>query len=141
MHETVGYAHMDVKLENVLIGTNEQLKLCDFGFSMPVNSYVDKKMGTLMYMAPELHHASTMPCKAAPTDVFSMGVLFFMLAFGTPPFHSAENSDSFFTFLKIKPGHTDFFKFHPHTRNLFREGKIPISFMKMLLTMLMTEPS
>lgn len=34
----------------------------------------------------------------------------------------------------------DFFKFHPHTRILFRDKKIPKSFMEMLLAMLHTEP-
>lgn len=64
-----------------------------------------------------------------------------MLAFGVPPFHSAEMSDGFFAFLKARPDSIDFFKFHPHTRTLFRENKIPVNFMKMLLSMLRAEPS
>jgi len=51
-----------------------------------------------------------------------------MLAFGAPPFHSAEFSDSYFSFIKLRPGNLDFFKYHPHTRNLFRNNKIPESF-------------
>ena len=57
-------------------------------------------MGTQIYMAPELHDAKTFPRKAQTTDIFSLGVVFFMLAFGGPPFHSAEMSDGFFSFLK-----------------------------------------
>jgi hypothetical protein len=70
-----------------------------------------------------------------------MGVMFFMLAFGAPPFHSAELSDGFFSFLKMRPDSTDFFRFHPHTRNLYHENKIPESLMKMILAMLRAEPS
>lgn len=77
---------MDIKLENILISDTGVLKLCDFGFSMPANNFVTKKMGTQAYMAPELYKASEMPCKAQTTDIFSMGVLFFMIAFGSPPF-------------------------------------------------------
>ena len=99
------------------------------------------KMGTPVYMAPEMHQASEMPCKAQATDIFSLGVLLFMLAFGAPPFHAAVNTDGFFSFLVLKPGNSDFFKFHPHTRLLFRDKKIPQSFMDLLLAMLMVEPS
>lgn len=82
-------------------------------------------MGTKIYMAPEIHEANEVPCRAEPTDIFSLGVLFYMLAFGVPPFNSAEMSDGFFAFLKHRPNNLDFYKFHPHTRNLFRDNKIP----------------
>jgi serine/threonine protein kinase len=102
---------------------------------------INKKMGTQIYMAPEVHDAYNLPCRPQTTDIFSLGVLFFMLAFGAPPFHSAEISDGFFSFLKQRPDSLDFFKFHPHTRLLFREKKIPESFMRLLLAMLRAEPS
>jgi serine/threonine protein kinase len=40
------YAHMDIKLENILISKIGILKYCDFGFSMPSNTFVSKKVGT-----------------------------------------------------------------------------------------------
>jgi len=40
------YAHMDIKLENILISKEGILKFCDFGFSMPATKFVNKKMGT-----------------------------------------------------------------------------------------------
>lgn len=55
---------MDIKLENILISNEGVLKFCDFGFSVPVTSFVNKKMGTAAYMAPEIYNASSMPCKA-----------------------------------------------------------------------------
>lgn len=132
---------MDIKLENILIADDGALKFCDFGFAQPVNNFVNMKMGTPVYMAPEMHKASDMPCKAQVTDIFSLGILFFILAFGAPPFEAAVNTDCYFSFLILKPGNTDFFKFHPHTRLLFRDKKIPQSFMALLLAMLTAEPA
>ena len=40
------YAHMDIKLENILISKKGILKYCDFGFSMPSNAFVSRKTGT-----------------------------------------------------------------------------------------------
>jgi len=132
---------MDIKLENILISSQGVLRLCDFSFTTPANNFVNKKMGTMAYMAPELYNASNMPCKAQSTDMFSMGVLFFMLAFGAAPFQSAEFSDGFFNFLKMRPGNKDFFRFHPHTRSLFSSNQIPKDFQDLILELLKTEPN
>ena len=64
LHNKAGYAHMDIKLENILIDNFGILKLCDFGFSSYSQSLVSKKLGTEAYMAPEIHDARMVPCKA-----------------------------------------------------------------------------
>ena len=136
-----GLAHMDIKLENILISSEGHLKFCDFGFTMPGNTFVNKKMGTQGYMAPEIYNAAEMPCKAQTTDLFSLGVLFFMMAFGAPPFAEATMNDGYFSFIKLRPGNRDFFKFHPHTRQLFRLGLIPEALQNLLLGLLACDPS
>ena len=136
-----GYAHLDIKLENVLISNEGILKLCDFGFSTYTNSLISKVVGTATYMAPEIHTARAQPCNAKISDIFSLGDLFFILAFGAPPFHTAQASDTYFRYLQMKPGNTDFFKFHPHTKKLFRQGLICKSFQKVLIQMLQVDPN
>lgn len=127
---------MDLKLENVLISNDGKIKLCDFGFSQYSQSPVNKTIGTPFYMAPEIHLARQQPCDGKKADLFSLGVLMFILAFGVPPFHSATSNDTYFKFLKMKPGSYDFFKYHPHTRLLFREGKLDKELMKLILDLL-----
>mmetsp|Transcript_14140 Transcript_14140/g.22044 ORF Transcript_14140/g.22044 Transcript_14140/m.22044 type:complete len:100 (-) Transcript_14140:495-794(-) len=46
LHNDAGYAHMDIKLENILISNQGQLKLCDFGFSTYTDSSISKILGT-----------------------------------------------------------------------------------------------
>lgn len=101
---------------------------------------VSKTIGTPFYMAPEIHEARHAPCEGKRADFFSLGVLMFILAFGVPPFHSATKQDTYFRFLKQKPGSKDFFKYHPHTRQAFREGKLDEGLMDLLLALLTADP-
>ena len=46
--------HRDVKPSNVLVNTNGDIKLCDFGVSgQLINSMAQSFVGTRSYMAPE----------------------------------------------------------------------------------------
>jgi serine/threonine protein kinase len=90
LHNKAGFAHMDIKLDNILIANNGCLKLCDFGLSTYEASLISKKLGTEAYMAPEIHFARQTPCVAKYTDIFSLGILFFIITFGAPPFHTAQ---------------------------------------------------
>ena len=50
-----GFAHRDIKLENILLDNEFNLKLIDFGFSTSKDhGLLELKCGTTKYMAPEL---------------------------------------------------------------------------------------
>ncbi|CAI5932590.1 unnamed protein product [Closterium sp. NIES-65] len=86
MHER-GVVHRDLKLENFLLlhsGENASLMAIDFGLStffQPGQRFKDV-VGSAYYVAPEVlrrHYGSE-------CDVWSVGVITYMLLCGTPPF-------------------------------------------------------
>jgi serine/threonine protein kinase len=92
-------------------------------------------------MAPEVLQARMVPFNGIIADIFSLGVLFFTIAFGAPPFHKADSSDMQFKFIQKKPGNLDFFKYHPNTRTQFREGIIDPNLQTLILAMLCADPN
>jgi serine/threonine protein kinase len=56
MHTELGIAHMDIKLENILVGNEFQLKICDFGFVEDILKPVFAGKGTDGYKAPEIYN-------------------------------------------------------------------------------------
>lgn len=49
-----GYAHRDLKLENILIGNDGLLKLADFGCAKSTAETLTEVKGTEYYMCPEI---------------------------------------------------------------------------------------
>ena len=115
LHNTTGYAHLDLKLENILIGKDYKLKLCDFGFAQDVNERITKKYGTESYMAPEIEQRSQGETyMGIPADIFSLGVILFIITFGAPPFSRTLPGDrNFNIFLRNKEC---FWKMHPSVK-------------------------
>jgi len=85
-----GMVHRDLKLENFLYdqrGSNH-LKLIDFGFSKVWDPNIKMRVscGTLSYVAPEVLEKSY----GSQCDVWSLGVIVFILLAGYMPFSGAE---------------------------------------------------
>lgn len=86
---SLGFAHLDIKLENILLDEFYNLKLADMGSSVRVidtNGLSDRRRGTVLYMAPEVASLkSNEVFDAQAADVYSLGVTLFILMSGLFP--------------------------------------------------------
>ncbi len=83
--------HRDLKPENVLITANgENAKVADFGIAKVLEALhqtTTHSVGTLSYMSPEQIDAAPLDPRA---DLYALGVVFYELLAGVPPFQSAS---------------------------------------------------
>ena len=87
-------AHRDIKPANILIGTNGQVKVADFGIARALNAptesnltQVGSVMGTATYFSPEQAQGAQPDPRS---DLYSLGIVMYEMVAGRPPF-TGEN--------------------------------------------------
>ena len=90
--------HRDIKLENILIDLNNNIKICDFGIGKILTykkQLLYDKCGTPMYMAPEILLSSkNHGYEGYPVDIWSAGISLYIMLSGTLPFNLKNNENS-----------------------------------------------
>lgn len=85
--------HRDIKAENILISSDNNIKIADFGFAIQLNNSDEKvtgTFGTLNYLSPEIVNDDKYSFE---TDVWSLGILFYELKFKKVPFDSCSRRE------------------------------------------------
>ena len=118
--------HRDLKIENIMISTSGEIKIIDFGLS---NVYDKHKQlhtfcGSLYFAAPELLKAN--PYTGPEVDVWSFGVVLYVLVCGKVPFDDEVSS---VLHEKIKQGKVEY------------PNHLSIEVISLLSKMLVVDPS
>ena len=86
-----GVLHRDIKLDNILLTSEGDVKICDFGVSKLVqnkNHTQTEQCGTPAYIAPEVFRGKGY--KGFQSDIWSAGVVLYAMLYGTVPFKATN---------------------------------------------------
>lgn len=85
-----GISHRDIKLDNILIDINSNIKVCDFGVAkkMTKGEMMTDQCGTPAYIAPEVFKGNGYD--GSLSDVWSSGVVLYAMLAGTVPFKASK---------------------------------------------------
>lgn len=87
-----GVIHRDIKPANILLSSDGQAKIADFGIARPAGStltQVGSMLGTPNYMSPEQVKCSDVTTRS---DLFSVGVVLYEMLTGSKPFSAPDVS-------------------------------------------------
>src|SRR5262249_11729856 len=82
--------HRDLKPENIMVLGDGTVKVMDFGIAKVIeamNQTNTQSVGTLQYMSPEQIDAKSIDHRS---DLYCLGLIFYELLSGKPPFQSAS---------------------------------------------------
>ena len=107
----LNYCHRDIKLDNILLDKNYNIKIIDFEYCEKYKNEnnerikMNQKVGTNSYMAPEMHFLNNENFfyYGDKVDIFSCGIVLICLLTGKLFFEISSLSDYYFRMFINKP--------------------------------------
>ena len=102
-------AHRDIKIDNMLLDRNRDLKLVDFGLSTkyPDDNLLDQPCGTVVYAAPEVLQGREYHGMLA--DVWSSGIVLYGMLSGYLPFGEQDDEINRINIISGKINYPSYF--------------------------------
>ena len=99
-----GIVHRDIKTENIMVNSKNQIKVMDFGLAKLKGSIkltkTSSTVGTLAYMAPEQIQGSEVDARS---DIFSFGVVLYEMLTGILPFRGEHDASMMYSIMNEEP--------------------------------------
>ncbi len=96
--------HRDVKAENIMVNSRNQIKVMDFGLAKLKGSLkltkTSSTIGTLAYMAPEQIQGGEVDARS---DLFSFGVVLYEMLTGQLPFRGEHEAAMMYSIINEEP--------------------------------------
>src|SRR6059036_3209434 len=106
LHEahSKGIVHRDIKCENIMVNSKNQIKVMDFGLAKLKGSLkltkTSSTVGTLAYMAPEQIQGGEVDARS---DIFSFGIVLYEMLTGHTPFRGEHDAAMMYSILNEEP--------------------------------------
>jgi serine/threonine protein kinase len=99
-----GIVHRDIKTDNIMVNTKNQVKVMDFGLAKLKGAMkltrTSSTVGTLAYMAPEHIEGREMDARS---DIFSFGVVLYEMLTGHLPFRGEHDAAMMYSIVNEEP--------------------------------------
>src|SRR5689334_2844208 len=99
-----GIVHRDVKAENIMVNSKNQVKVMDFGLAKLKGSLkltrTSSTVGTLAYMSPEQIQGGEIDARS---DLFSFGVVLFEMLTGKLPYRGEHDAAMMYSIMNEQP--------------------------------------
>jgi serine/threonine protein kinase len=98
-----GIVHRDVKPGNIMLMRDGNVKVVDFGIAHLADHTITRTglvLGTVSYMSPEQLNGEPVDAR---TDIFSLGIVFYLLLTGKLPFEGASTAETMMKILLEPP--------------------------------------